>query len=433
MGRSAREKRPPALPKVERVELKETHIGLRLAAFALCLALGLSALGFGIYSLLSTEPGWVEIEVSSGDVHCGGDFTFRYLFTGDTNHTAERKRLQTAYTQASVKACKLFETAEIYEGIHNICYINAHPNEDIVVDPVLYQAFQLMEEQKDRTVYLGILNTFYLDLFFSGNDIQAAEFDPYASPETAEFYRELAEFANDPAHIQVKLLGDDTLRLEVSEEYMAYAGDLERESYLDFGWMKNAFIIDYFAGELNVQGFTQGILASFDGFTRTLGNIPEPQTLILYDRAGGRVVEAARAELERPVNIATLRGFPLNSRDEARYYVYADVDKKPGNPYIDPQDGLCKGEYGSLTVYSDTNSCVQLAFQAEWLFRGTAVFCGTGMDDPMSALREQDMEIIAVRNPLDEPVVLYTQDGLTVGDLYDYEGLRYEAKYVPIR
>ena len=46
-----REKRPPALPKVERVELNETHIGRKFIAFVLCLALGLSALGFGIYKI----------------------------------------------------------------------------------------------------------------------------------------------------------------------------------------------------------------------------------------------------------------------------------------------------------------------------------------------------------------------------------------------
>lgn len=426
MGRSAREKRPPALPKVERVELKETHMGLRFAAFALCLALGLSALGFGIYSLLSTEPGWVEIEVSSGEVNCGGDFTFRYLLTGDTDPTAQRKRLQVVYTQASVTACKLFETAELYDDIHNICYINAHPNEDIAVDPILYQAFETVAEQGDRTVYLGILDAFYLDLFVSESDFQAAMFDPYSDPETETLYRELAAFANDPAHIQVKLLGNDTLRLEVSEEYLAYAKDLERESYLDFGWMKNAFIIDYFAGELNAQGFAQGILASTDGFTRTLGDVSEPQTMVLYDWAGGKVIEAARAELARPVNMVNLRAFPLNSRDEWRYYVYEDGSALR-TPYIDPEDGLCKGR-GAITVYSDTVSCVQMALQAVSLF-----ICGEDRPDLLSFQGEQGIEAILVRDGLGEPVILYTQEGLNVGDLYDYEGLQYQAEYVPVR
>ena len=107
MGRGARRKLPPALPKVERVELKSTHLGLRFIAFVLCLALGLSALGFGIYSLLTTEPGWARIEATTNEAYVAGDFVFDYLL--GEGATAQRKALTTLYTQQCLELGRLFE------------------------------------------------------------------------------------------------------------------------------------------------------------------------------------------------------------------------------------------------------------------------------------------------------------------------------------
>lgn len=348
MGRSARGKRPPALPKVERVELNEKHMGLRFAAFALCLALGLTALGFGIYGLMSTEPGWAEIEASSGDVHCGGDLTFKYLFGEDA--TAQRKVLTTLYTQECTKLGKLFDAAQTYEDApNNLCYVNTHPGEDIPVDPLLYQAFERLQAAGDRTVYLGILNAYYLNLYYEDQDIRGG-LDPFEDPDTAEVFRQLEEYAG--SSVEVKLLGDGTVRLELDPEYEEFAGELGLDCYLDFGWLRSAFILDHIAGELSARGYTQGILASFDGFTRSLGGDVGAVRLGVYRWDGARAVETGKRELDTPVNAAALNGFPI-SGDDGRAFVCQSILL-----------GVPAGA-GAETVMlsSDTEDCVGLALE----------------------------------------------------------------------
>lgn len=105
-----RRKLPPALPKVERVELSGKHIGLRFIAFALCLILGLGALGFGIYSLLSSDPGWARIEATTEEAYVAGDFVFDYLLTEGA--TAQRKTLSTLYTQQCLELGRLFDATQ---------------------------------------------------------------------------------------------------------------------------------------------------------------------------------------------------------------------------------------------------------------------------------------------------------------------------------
>lgn len=320
MGRSAREKRPPALPKVERVELNEKHMGLRFAAFALCLALGLTALGFGFYGLLSAEPGWARIEATSKEASAAGDFDFQYLLGEDA--TAQRKVLTTVYTQQCMELGKLFDCMQAYEDCpYNLSYINTHPGEDIQVDPRLYQALERLENAGDRTVYLGILNAYYLNLYYVDEDIQAG-LDPFEDPDTSETFRQMADFAQSSA--EVKLLGDNTLRLELNPEYEEFAGELGLDCYLDFGWLRNAFILDYIAGELSGRGFTQGVIASFDGFTRSLGGDVGAVQLGVYQWNGTRAVETGKQELDTPVNAAALNGFPM-SGDDGRAYVYQSV------------------------------------------------------------------------------------------------------------
>ncbi len=41
-------------------------------------------------------------------------------------------------------------------------------------------------------------------------------------------------------------------------------------SFIDFSWMRNAFIADYLAEGLAARGFGKGALTSFDGFARNL-------------------------------------------------------------------------------------------------------------------------------------------------------------------
>ncbi len=345
MGRGARRKLPPALPKVERVELKSTHLGLRFIAFVLCLALGLSALGFGIYSLLTTEPGRARIEATTNEAYVAGDFVFDYLL--GEGATAQRKALTTLYTQQCLDLGRLFDNTQTYEECpNNLCYINTHPGEAVQVDPRLYGAFERLEKADDRTIYLGVLEAYCLNLYFDRGT------DPFAEPETKDTLEQLTEFAQTGAELE--LLGENTVRLEVSPEYAELAGELGLDCYLGFGWLQSAFILDYMAEELSSRGYTQGIISSRDGYTRSLGGDVGPVQRSLYRWDGERAVETGRQEMDTPVNAAAINGFPLDG-DEGQAYVNQ----------LALLGGRAAGVTETVLEYSGTQSCVDLALKVK--------------------------------------------------------------------
>lgn len=345
MGRTARQKRPPALPKVERVELKGTHMGLRFTAFVLCLTLGLGALGFGIYSLLSPEPGWARIEATTDQAYVAGDFVFDYLL--EEGGAAQRKALTTLYTQQCLDMGRLFDATQAYEECpNNLYFINSHPGEDVQVDPRLYKAFQRLEEAGDRTVYLGVLEAYCLNLYYDSG----AEADPFERPDTEGLLRQLGEFAQ--SGVRLRLLGGNMVRLEVTAEYAALAGELGLDCYLDFGWLRSAFILDYIGEELSSRGYTNGLISSRDGYTRSLGGDVGPVQRSLYRWDGERAVETGRQEMDTPVNAAAINGFPLEGDD--------------GQAYINQRAILDGGTVNETVIrFSDTEDCVSLALKVK--------------------------------------------------------------------
>lgn len=346
MGRSARKMRQPVLPKVERVELDEKHIGLRFIAFALCLALGLTALGFGIYGLMSSEPGWARIEATTEEAYAAGGFVFDYLLEEDA--TAQRKVLTTVYTQQCLELGKLFDSTQTYEDCpYNLCYINTHPGEEVTVDPRLYRAFERLLDAGDGTFCLGVLEAYYLNLYYDREDIRAGQADPFTDPDTAELFGQLSS----PTGVRLELLGDSTLRLEVSPEYAELAGGLGLDCYLDFGWFRSAFILDYIAEELSARGYTQGMISSRDGFTRSLGGDVGPVQRSVYRWDGARAIESGRQELETPVNAAALQGFPLEGDDGQAYVCQSAIL------------GSRAGEVTETVLLSGKEDCVTLALE----------------------------------------------------------------------
>lgn len=67
----------------------------------------------------------------------------------------QKKALTLLYTDSIVKAYKMFSMDESFEGITNVYDLNQHPNETMVVDDVLYHAFELIAETETRAIYLA--------------------------------------------------------------------------------------------------------------------------------------------------------------------------------------------------------------------------------------------------------------------------------------
>lgn len=421
MNRTVKGDRRPPIKPVERINLTERHLGRRLVAFLVCLAVAIISISYGVHSLLTVEPGWFTVDVGrSVKTNCAGEFTFRYYLGLNGSATrSEQNAVVARYTQAAVDGYQIFNSWEEIEDVHNLWYLNRHPNEVVEISEALYTAFSRLEEAGSRLLYLGPVYEVYQSLFFCQDDAQIYDFDPFQNPEIAEFCRRAAEFSRDSGAVNLELLGENKVCLTVSEQYAAFAKENEIETYLDFFWLKNAFLADYLADTMVEGGFTNGFLSSYDGFSRSLTAESE-YSLPLYDRADGRLVEAGRAELVNVSAVVSLHSFPLEDREEALFYELRGGGLRL--PFVDSADGLSRTSVDSLTAYSEAGGCAELLL-------GMIPFY---IREPLAV---SDLEALKAAVPsavaLIEGEFFYADSSLTVSQLYQNEGTVYQASLIP--
>ena len=320
--------------------------------------------GYAIRTLLTPETGWMEIEANpSAELNCAEDFVFLYpLGASGTSPTAEKKALTTHYTQAAVTAYQLFTNDAEYDGLNNLRFINRHPNEEMEVDPALYSAFERIAASGDRSLYLAPIYEVYSGIFSCADDALTADFDPRQSDDLRTWFLEVCAYANDPRQVNLDLLGENRVRLSVSDEYLAYAETEGIGAFIDFCWMKNAFIVDYLADALIQSGCRIGTLSSFDGFSRNLdAGSGASYSLYIYDRAGQNIYPAATMQYRGARGIVSLHNYPLNSEDASRFYTFANGEIR--TPHLDARDGLCRSALNDLIAYSSEKGCAEILLE----------------------------------------------------------------------
>lgn len=415
MKRSARKHESP-LREVQKINLSERHKKVRFILMIVFAVIALAAFSVGVLKLLTTEEGWRDIETNSkAQTVCAQEFSFQYhLGASDLGATAEYKLISEAYTQATDLGYMLF-TNESFPEHNNIYYLNRHVNQPVQVEAPLYEAFELLQDS--RYLYLAPVYEQYRGLFSCTNDSDTVYFDPYQNEEIRTYFGEILTFAHDPEAVQVKLLGNSTVELYVSDAYQAYAQENGITEYLDFFWLRNAFILDYTAKSLSDAGYRYGTISSFDGFSATLGEENDRYSFNLFDRIGQTVYQAASVEYTAPANLVYFRNFRLSAMDEIHYYELENGEIR--TPYVNLEDGLCKSSVNDFVGISSKKSCAEIALELLPLFASEEF-------DPAALQEKSETGIDTIY--CDNAVIISTDPGLGFSDLYAGESVQYEVK-----
>lgn len=340
----------------------EKHFNLRVVLVILALIIGIGAITYGVSSCLNSEPGWQEIEAESSELNCSVDFTFQYcLGQSDMSATAEKKQLTALYTQLVEKGYQIFAADESFDGVNNVSYVNVHVNEEITVDPGLYHALVLADQYDFRYLFLAPVWQEYEAVFLCTTDAEAVRYDPTRSEETKAYFAEICTFINDPSMIDLQILGDNRIRLNVARDYLDFAEENGITDFLDFGWMVNAFIADYMADSLAEHGFTNGYLASYDGFTRNLDQRGETYGLNIFDLVGKDIYRPATIRYTGPAAMVNLRSYPMVDADKWHYYGFEDGAVL--SLQADKADGLYRSSLNDLLSYSYDTGCAEILMQ----------------------------------------------------------------------
>ena len=413
---------------VQRIELSEKHTRQRLIAVIACLIVASGAFIYALNGLMSNDSGWTSIEASSSaETNCGDDFVFQYYVgAAGVDATAEKKALTLLYTDALVKAYEVFHNDEAFEGVNNIYEINQHPNEELTVDPVLYGAFETVAEYGRREVYLAPVYLEYKNLFFCNDDSETFHYDAEQNADVRTYFGEIAAYANDPSMVNVELLGDNRLKLHVSEEYLAYAKENGIEKFVDFAWMQNAFITDYLSDVMVEKGYTLGSISSCDGYTRNLDEgltseegVLRQYSYNIYDRNGMTVYPAGLMNYTGPISMVSFHNYIMTEKEADHYYEFQDGETRTS--YISMEDGRNRSSVNNLVAYSKRESCAQILLQL------IPVYIADELDtDAVKILATEQIYCIYGKNR----TLYYTEKTLDLTDLFDKDGVSYKAQYL---
>ncbi len=360
----------PQRPKpVRRIELKDEHTTRRLVLTFIFLGIGVGFLVYAFMAFLSPDNGWTEISANaeSDEISCSEDFVFLYELgaSSDMSSSAENKLIRNLYTQTAIEAYKIFDVDHTYTDVNNICLINQNPNELIRIDPFLYESLKLVQESGDRQLFLGPAYEYSDNIFYCEDDSQTVDFDPRVSSDAAEYYADIEAFAEDPDSISLEFFDNYEVRLVVSDEYRAFAEENGIDNYIDFYWMKNAFIVDYFADTFISYGYTHGSFSSYDGFIRNMDDRGESFSFGIYHREGNDVYEPAIYTYTGENSIVFLRNYMMSDQDTSHYYEMRDGEILTA--YLD-YDGYCRSSINELVAYSDDLSCARVVLSVSPLY-----------------------------------------------------------------
>lgn len=345
---------------VERIYLSEKNTKAKAIIAIAAIVVAVAAVIYCVFSLVREQDGWQIIEADTKALN-SLDFKFSYcLGQSGVSAPAEAKQITALYSEVLQRSYKLFHTKEVFADYKNVCYLNRHINEAVRVDEILYQAFEKIDQYHSRYPFLAPVFEQYENLFFCQEESETALFDPFVNPEIAEYFAAVCAFAQDEEHIRVELLGDQTVRLFVSEEYQQYARETGIDVFVDFYGLQNAFIIDAAADALTAHGYTLGYITTSDGYSRTLDASGNEYAFNICDAENGAVFPAAVGTYTNALSMVTFKNAP-GQTNIPRYRSMQDGTVR--TVYIDATDGLSKGLLPLFTVYSYQQGCADIALQ----------------------------------------------------------------------
>lgn len=427
MKRTAKDKSLPRPKPVQRIEVSDKHTGLRIACFVICILFAVVAMSYAVYRLVTKPSGWTTIEAAvTGEENCTGELLLQYDIglREDMSTTTEYKQIAELYSNLCSEAYRIFQSDEEYAGTDeapaaNLAYLNKHVNEVVTVDPALYAAFELIRDCGSRYPFLAPVYAEYSGIFSCENDGEAEEFDPMHNADVSKFINDVLKYVNDSEAINIEFLGDNKVRLNVSDGYAEFASQNNIGEYLDFFWLKNAFVVDYIAEKLAENSFVHGTITTYDGYTRHLGGAGMALSLNFFDNSDGRGIPAAQLDFKTAQNAVYFRNYENSGLDTLHFYTYANGEVR--NPYIDPEDGMSKASKSDLMLYSDELGCAEIALAGYGLYAADSF-------DAAAVISSAKNGVYALY--CDGTEVCFTDAEATLSHLYNEDGVSYSAKHV---
>lgn len=263
--------------KKQEIQINRKNIVLRVILFLFFLTVGVTFIALYFTGVLQFQKGYSKIEIIPENQNIKADKIVYYAYF-DGNSLSVRqnvKNLQGFYSPKANYVLMLTDEYANYESRNNLKTIADNEGKEVEVDEVLYKilqdAYTKSKEEKNYSL-LGYKLFLQWDVIIGLDGLSLINSDPSVNPETKallesqvqvikeESKREFLSFRNKDEKFYVKA--------SFTSEYKNILDD--NDPLLSLGILKDAYIIDYLASQLEREGNKDGFLISSDGYIKAL-------------------------------------------------------------------------------------------------------------------------------------------------------------------
>ena len=263
--------------KKQEIQINRKNIVLRVILFLFFLTVGVTFIALYFTGVLQFQKGYSKIEIIPENQNIKADKIVYYAYF-DGNSLSVRqnvKNLQGFYSPKANYVLMLTDEYANYESRNNLKTIADNEGKEVEVDEVLYKilqdAYTKSKEEKNYSL-LGYKLFLQWDVIIGLDGLSLINSDPSVDPETKallenqgqvikeESKREFLSFRNKDEKFFVKA--------SFTSEYKNILDD--NDPLLSLGILKDAYIIDYLASQLEREGNKDGFLISSDGYIKAL-------------------------------------------------------------------------------------------------------------------------------------------------------------------
>ncbi len=263
--------------KKQEIQINRKNIVLRVILFLFFLTVGVTFIALYFTGVLQFQKGYSKIEIIPENQNIKADKIVYYAYF-DGNSLSVRqnvKNLQGFHSPKANYVLMLTDEYANYESRNNLKTIADNEGKEVEVDEVLYKilqdAYTKSKEEKNYSL-LGYKLFLQWDVIIGLDGLSLINSDPSVNPETKallenqvqvikkENQREFLSFRNKDEKFFVKA--------SFTSEYKNILDD--NDPLLSLGILKDAYIIDYLASQLEREGNKDGFLISSDGYIKAL-------------------------------------------------------------------------------------------------------------------------------------------------------------------
>lgn len=361
----------------DEIRVSSTNVPLRLAGFILALVVAVGAFSVGIASIGNKEPGYYEIEAPTAEeapLYAEG-IELTYYFTGSSNEIkAQITAVTEAYGAALLRAYKLLDPVNTYDGFANLAALSASPGQEITVGDelctVLADAWERTQRGEGYDLFAGALVREWEAILASSD---AQQLDPLADESMAQRIRALAEETAKPGQFALSA-ADGVVKVTIAEEYLDFLRENEYETaVLNTSVLREAYLLSLVRNALEAQGYTNGFLVTDGGLTLSLSG-HETGAFCLYTMDDGEAVQAATNLVTANAACSLRRSFPL-VEGEMMYYTLqlpdgVQIHRSPNSVF---SAGEADTQVQSACVVRRDGDVVQAAYESALVMLGGAV------------------------------------------------------------